>query len=49
MKYQKMLNMLKNSKDVKKNEKVLAYEDKRTLEINELLEEFSQKKKDGLT
>ncbi len=29
MKYQKMLNMLKNSKDPKKDEKILNYEEKK--------------------
>ena len=29
MKYQKMLNFLKNSKDIKKDDKITAYEEKK--------------------
>lgn len=44
MKYQKMLNMLKNSKDPKKDEKIASYEEKKTQELNEMTEELNEKK-----
>ncbi len=41
--------MLKNSKDPKKDYKIQNYEEKKKEEINELQEEFKQKKVEGLS
>lgn len=48
MKYQKMMNMLKNSKDPKKEDKIANYEEKRNSEIEELQKELTDKKMQGL-
>ena len=47
-KYQKMINMLKNSKDIKKDEKIQNYEEKKIVEIEELKKEFEDKKRIGV-
>ena len=44
MKYTKMLNMLKNSKDPNKDQKMANYEEKKTQELNELAEELNEVK-----
>lgn len=43
-----MINMLKNSKDPKKDEKIQNYEDKKKQEIETMQEEFKGKKAEGL-
>jgi hypothetical protein len=48
MKYNKMLNMLKNSKDASKDQKMATYEEKKTVELNEMAEELNEKKATGL-
>lgn len=48
MKYQKMMNMLKNSKDPKKDDKIANYEEKKKAEIEEMQKELTDKKMQGL-
>lgn len=43
-----MLNMLKNSKDPKKDEKIQNYEEKKKAEMDEMQSEFTKKKMEGL-
>ena len=39
-----MLNMLKNSKDPKKDEKITSYEEKKASELEELQKDLNDKK-----
>lgn len=48
MKFTKMQNMLKNKTDPKKEEKILGLEEKKSIEVEELLKEFNTKKNEGL-
>jgi len=41
-----MINMLKNAAN--KDEKIAAYEEKRKVELEEVVEELAQKKREGL-
>lgn len=43
-----MINMLKNSKDPKKDEKIANYEEKKKQEIEQMQEDFKNKKAEGL-
>lgn len=44
MKYQKMINMLKNSKDATKEDKIKNYENKRNQDLEECQKELNEKK-----
>ena len=49
MKYNRLINMLKNGKDPKKDEKISTNEEKKLNEIQEFVKEHNEKKNTGLT